>query len=67
MSLLCQPFGVSRQAWYQAMAQAEEDDLGEGILLDEVLRIRARLPGCGAEKLHFLLQKEGVYEHWVIK
>ena len=58
---------MSRQAWYQAMAQAEEDDLGEGILLDEVLRIRARLPGCGAEKLHFLLQKEGVYEHWGIK
>ncbi len=58
---------MSRQAWYQALAAADEADFAEGVLLDEVRRIRARLPGCGAEKLHFLLREEGVFEQWGLK
>lgn len=36
-------------------------------MLDEVHRIRRKLPGIGVEKLHFLFEKEGFYKRWGLK
>jgi putative transposase len=67
MEALCEPFGVSRQAWYKAMSTSELTDFKSGVLLDEIRRIRAKLPGIGVEKLHFLLQKDRFYQKWNLK
>jgi putative transposase len=64
---LCAVFEVSRQAWYKSLKDAEERDFQESILLHEVQKIRHRLPGIGVEKVHFMLQKQGTFEHWSIK
>ena len=49
------------------MAQAEERDFEEGILLHEIGQIRAKLPGIGTEKLHFELEEQGIYRRWGLK
>lgn len=49
------------------MAQAEATDFEAGVLLDEVRRIRTKLPGIGVEKLHFLFEKKGFYKRWGLK
>lgn len=67
MGKLCEPFGVSRQAWYQAMSAAEKVDFEAGVLLDEVRRVRTKLPGIGVEKLHFLFEKGDFYVRWGLK
>lgn len=60
-------FGVSRQAWYKAMARQEQVDYEEGIILWEVERIREKMPRMGTDKLHFELQRRGIYTQWSIK
>jgi transposase InsO family protein len=67
MARLSGLFGVSRQAWYKAIARQEQVDFEEGIILHEVRRIREKMPKIGSKKLHHELQKRGIYERWSIK
>jgi len=53
---LCDEFGKHRQSWYEATWRADDQLLVEGIVLEEVLRIRGKIPGIGSKKLHFLLK-----------
>ena len=67
MARLSGLFGVSRQAWYKAMAQQEQIDYEECIILREVERIRAKMPRIGTDKLHYELLRRGIYAQWSIK
>jgi predicted DNA-binding protein YlxM (UPF0122 family) len=41
---LSELFGISRQAWYQAIARQEQVDYEQGIILWEVKQIRKVMP-----------------------
>jgi transposase InsO family protein len=45
----------SRQSWYEAIWREEDEYLQEGLVIQEVLRIRKDLPRLGTEKLYFML------------
>lgn len=63
-------FGVSRQAWYKAVARQEQLDLEEGIegiIIWEVGVIRSKMPKIGSKKLHHELERQGIYKRWSIK
>jgi putative transposase len=60
-------FGVSRQAWYKALARQEQKDLEEGIIIWEVGVIRSKMPKIGSKKLHHELERRGIYQRWSIK
>ena len=51
MGTLCSLFGYSRQAYYQQVKAQEQQALQEGLLLQEVLRIRQTQKRLGARKL----------------
>jgi putative transposase len=64
---LSELFGISRQAWYQAIARQEQVDYEQGIILWEVKQIRKLMPRIGTDKLHHLLTERGIYKQWGIK
>lgn len=59
---LCSLFGKSRNGWYDHQHRAEKSVFIRDIVLQEVGKIRADLPGIGTRKLHYLL-KEKLQEH----
>jgi putative transposase len=67
MARLSGLFGVSRQAWYKAIARQEQIDYEEGIILWEVERLREKMPRMGTDKLHYELKRRGIYTQWSIK
>ncbi len=56
IGLLCQLFGKTRHAYYDALWRKEEQLIKEDIILQQVMVIRKELPKLGTRKLHYLLQ-----------
>jgi transposase InsO family protein len=56
MGKLCQLFGRTRQAWYDRAKRDEFNYMQDMLVLEEVRKIRKRLPRLGTEKLHYLLK-----------
>ena len=56
IGLLCQLFGKTRHAYYDALWRKEEQLIKEDIILQQVMIIRKELPKLGTRKLHYLLQ-----------
>lgn len=67
LGLLCGLFGKSRQAWHKGKQAEDREAFEAGLLLPDIRRLRAQLPGAGAEKLHHLLVGQGVFARWGIK
>ncbi len=55
MQILCGLFGKSRQAWYDEQKREDKASLQNGLLLDEVRRLRLDLPSIGVDVLHYQL------------
>ena len=53
---ICTLFGKSRQAYYEQIKTSDDDGLQDALVLGLVKEIRADLPRCGTDKLHFMLQ-----------
>lgn len=49
-------FGRSRQAYYEQQKERNDKGLQDALVLKLVKEIRADLPRCGTDKLHFMLQ-----------
>lgn len=64
MSLFCQLFGYTKQAYYKQRRHQVDICLQERIILDHVLAYRHRMPRVGVRKLHYLIQpalkREGI-------
>jgi putative transposase len=56
MKTLCSLFGKTRHAWYDARWRLQQEVFRRDIVLQEVARIRKRLPALGTRKLHYLLK-----------
>lgn len=52
----CSLFGKSRQGWYSCQKAIVADGLQDTLVLKLVDEIRANLPRCGTDKLHFMLR-----------
>ena len=52
----CSLFGKSRQGWYSCQQAIVADGLQDTLVLKLVDEIRADLPRCGTDKLHFMLR-----------
>lgn len=63
MSYYCKLFGRSRQAFYEQLKQPNGKGFQDAIVLKLVAEIRQDLPRCGADKLHFMLQKSFAEHH----
>ena len=50
------PIGLSRQAWYAAAGRQEKKCFQKDLVLEEVRRIRRKIPGIGTAKLHEVMQ-----------
>ena len=57
IGLLCQLFGKTRHAYYDALWRKERSPIKEDIILQEITHIRKQLPRLGTRKLHHLLGK----------
>jgi transposase InsO family protein len=55
---LCGLFGKTRQAFYDHLWRGSDDQLQEALIIDQVQRIRARIPGIGGLPLHKMLKDE---------
>jgi putative transposase len=60
----CKLFGKSRQAFYGQKNNQDDKGLQDALVLKLVAEIRADLPRCGTDKLHFMLQ-ENFVEHQI--
>ena len=56
MSLFCQLFGYTKQAYHKQRHHQDDTRLRERVVLDHVLAIRRQLPRAGVRKLHYLIQ-----------
>lgn len=56
----CLLFGKSRQAFYEQKNKDNDAGLQDALVLKLVAEIRADLPRCGTDKLHFMLQEKFV-------
>ncbi|TDE07421.1 IS3 family transposase [Dyadobacter psychrotolerans] len=56
MEQLCKLFGLTRQAWYAAARRQEKKCFHQDLILQEVKRIRSKIPGIGTAKLHEVMQ-----------
>lgn len=56
----CKLFGKSRQAFYEQKNNDHDTGLQDALVLKLVAEIRADLPRCGTDKLHFMLQQKFV-------
>ena len=54
----CKLFGKSRQAFYEQKNNDNDAGLQDALVLKLVAEIRADLPRCGTDKLHFMLQEK---------
>ena len=54
LRVLCELFGVTRQAYYKAQKRQEQQEEKNQLLLKKVQRIRQEMPGLGTRKLHHL-------------
>ena len=55
---LCGLFGKTRQAFYDHLWRNSDDRLEEALIVDQVKRIRARIPGIGGLPLHRMLKDD---------
>jgi phosphatidylinositol kinase/protein kinase (PI-3 family) len=55
MHTLCQLFGKTRQAFYEATWRTEQESMQELLIIEQVVQIRKDLPRVGTHKLHFML------------
>ncbi|HEY1871525.1 MAG TPA: IS3 family transposase, partial [Chitinophagaceae bacterium] len=55
---LCGLFGKTRQAFYDHQWHSSDDQLQEALIIDQVLHIRARIPGIGGLQLHQMLKED---------
>lgn len=53
----CKLFGKSRQAFYEQKNEQNNTGLQDALVLKLVAEIRAGLPRCGTDKLHFMLRR----------
>lgn len=53
----CKLFGKSRQAFYEQKNSQDDKGFHDALVLKLVAEIRADLPRCGTDKLHFMLQQ----------
>lgn len=56
LGTLCGLFGYSRQAYYKRQGQEEKERMQAAVIVDEVHRIREKIPRIGGRKLFFMLQ-----------
>ena len=56
MSLTCSWFGFSRQTWYTAIKQMENNLFEFDLVIVEIKRICKRIPGIGSGKLYELIK-----------
>ncbi|WP_221392102.1 hypothetical protein [Dyadobacter sp. NIV53] len=56
MEQLCKLFGLTRQAWYADAGRQEKRCFQKDLVLEEVRRIRHKIPGVGTAKLHEVMQ-----------
>jgi len=56
ITALCSLLGYSRQAFYQQVEAMEKKVLGEELIIQQVLKIRARQKRVGARKLLLMLE-----------
>lgn len=56
IQILCSLFGKTRNAWYDRQYKIKKDVLTRDIVLQEVNKVRAELPGAGTRKLHYMLK-----------
>ena len=55
MHTLCQLFGKTRQAFYEATWRTEKESMREMMIIEQIKTIRHDLPRVGTGKLHFML------------
>ena len=65
MGVLCGLFGKTRQGWYDAIKRADEEQVWDVILYEEIRRIRKGQPNSGLRKLYHQLLP--FCEQWGIK
>lgn len=53
---LCNEFGKHRQSWYEAIWRADDQLLVDALIVEQVIKIRNKLPRVGTRKLHFLMK-----------
>jgi putative transposase len=58
LALLCQLFGVTRQAYYEAAGQEHKTSIAHMIVLTLVRDLRAKIPMLGTRKILFVLAEE---------
>ncbi len=58
LSRICGLFGVTRQAYYEALEREQETFIEHTIILQLVKEIRVLLPLIGTRKLHFMLDQK---------
>ena len=56
MELLTRLFGFTRQAWYAAARRQEKRSFQIDLILEEVRRLRRKIPGIGTAKLQELMR-----------
>lgn len=64
LGTLCGLFGYSRQAYYKHRKRREKERIQTGIIVDEVLRVRQKIPRIGGRKLFFML-RESLLRHGI--
>jgi len=47
---------LTRQAWYAAARRQEKKHIQKDLILEEVRRIRRKIPGIGTAKLHEIIR-----------
>jgi putative transposase len=65
MEVLCGLFGKTRQGWYDALKRADEEQVWDVLLYNEILGIRKNQPNAGLRKLKKMLLP--FCEAWGIK
>ena len=56
IQLLCASYGKSRQAYYKAVQEANQEAYFADLIEEQVKRIRQSLPRCGAVKLYGIIK-----------
>lgn len=56
LSVACGLLGLTRDAWYKSHRRGERQSMEQAIVVQEALRLRRELPGCGGRKLLHLMQ-----------
>ena len=56
LSVACGLLGLTRDSWYKSHRRGERQSMEQAIVVQEAVRLRRELPGCGGRKLLHLVQ-----------